>query len=178
MQITRTLLPDIILITPDVYRDARGYFFESYNEKVYQEAGIAARFVQTCHSYSVKNTLRGLHYQKPHPQGKLIGVVKGAIRDLVVDVRRASPTFGQHIEIRLSDNLPQMLWIPEGFAHGFLTVSDEAHILYQVTDFYFPKDERVLLWNDPALGIPWNIADPILSDKDKNGTLLSALETY
>jgi dTDP-4-dehydrorhamnose 3,5-epimerase len=164
----------VLLITPTVYGDERGFFLESFNEREFARAGIDARFVQDNHSRSSKGVLRGLHYQLEHPQGKLVRVVRGAIFDVVADVRVGSPTFGKWIGLTLDDVGKQSLWIPAGFAHGFCIVSDTADVLYKATDFYAPADERGIIWNDPSLAIEWPVNNPTLSAKDAAFEPLSA----
>jgi dTDP-4-dehydrorhamnose 3,5-epimerase len=181
MQFIKTELPDIILIRPKIFEDERGFFLESYQKELFSAAGIHADFVQDNHSASIKGALRGLHYQIRHAQGKLVRVTAGEVFDVVVDLRRHSPTFGKWVGITLSAEQKNQLWVPPGFAHGFYVTSDRAEILYKTTDYYSPQWERSLLWNDPALGINWPILNsklPILSAKDAKGVLLSAAETY
>jgi dTDP-4-dehydrorhamnose 3,5-epimerase len=180
MRVTPTAIADVLLIEPKVFGDERGFFFESYNERAFAEAtGIAAKFVQDNHSRSVKNTLRGLHYQTRQPQGKLVRAVAGEIFDVVVDLRRSSPTFGKWEGHRLSAENKSMLWIPAGFAHGFAVLSDYADFLYKTTDYWAPQHERTLLWNDPDLAIAWPLAgEPILAPKDKAGKRLSEAEVF
>jgi dTDP-4-dehydrorhamnose 3,5-epimerase len=181
MNFTPTSLADVMLIEPRVFGDARGFFMETYQAKEFEKAGIAYDFVQDNHSGSQKGTLRGLHYQIEHTQGKLVRVVIGEVYDVAVDLRRSSPTFGQWAGVLLSAENKQMLWVPPGFAHGFYVVSEWAEFTYKVTDFYAPEWERSLLWNDPQLAIPWPIEDglsPKLSEKDRNGKPLSAAELF
>jgi dTDP-4-dehydrorhamnose 3,5-epimerase len=179
MKIAQSKLAGILLLTPKVFGDARGFFLESFNENVMAEIGIRERFVQDNHSYSGANVLRGLHYQVRHSQGKLIRVVSGEIFDVAVDLRRSSPTFGQWDGAILSGENKQMLWIPPGFAHGFCVVSEGAHVLYKTTDFYHPEDERTLAWNDPHVNIEWNLkSTPIVSAKDALGTAFDSAETF
>ena len=161
------------MITPKVYGDSRGFFLESYNEREFANAGIAEKFVQDNHSRSAKGVLRGLHYQHPRAQGKLVRVVHGAIFDVAVDIRVGSPTFGKWVGVTLDDAKKELLWIPPGFAHGFCVVSDEADVLYKATEFYSPADERGIMWNDPTLGISWPTEDPILSQRDAAFSALS-----
>lgn len=156
----------MLVVTPQSYADARGFFLESYNERDFLEAGIAARFVQDNHSRSAKGVLRGLHYQLDHPQGKLIRVVRGAIFDVAVDVRTGSPTFSKWVGVTLDDSSKQSLWVPPGFAHGFCVLSDEADVVYKTTDFYAPEDEKGIIWNDQTLGIRWPVKSPGLSARD------------
>ena len=155
MRVVPTAIPDVRVIEPRVFEDARGFFFESWNHRAFAEAGIDAEFVQDNHSCSVRGVLRGLHYQIEHAQGKLVRVVAGEVYDVAVDLRRSSATFGRHVALHLSSANRRMLFIPAGFAHGFLVVSDAAEFLYKTTDYWYPEHERTLLWNDPALGIAW-----------------------
>jgi dTDP-4-dehydrorhamnose 3,5-epimerase len=179
MRVTPTTLPDVRLIEPKVFGDERGFFYESWNRRAMSEAGVDADFVQDNHSRSRRGVLRGLHYQIAHPQGKLVRVTFGEVFDVAVDLRRASPSFGAHVSITLSADNKRMLWVPPGFAHGFLVVSDVAEFLYKTTDYWYPEHERTLLWNDPALGIAWPEAGALtLAPKDAAGTPLAAAETY
>jgi dTDP-4-dehydrorhamnose 3,5-epimerase len=180
MKIIQTEIPEVLIIEPQVFGDERGFFFESYNEKaLLEKAGVSAHFVQDNHSRSAKNVLRGLHYQIQQSQGKLVRVVEGAVFDVAVDLRKSSQTFGQWVGVHLSAENKQQLWIPAGFAHGFVVVSDYAEFLYKTTDFYAPQHERSILWNDPDIGIDWQIeGEPILSGKDKAGKLLQDAEVY
>lgn len=169
MKIIDTRIPDVKLIEPKVFGDERGFFMETWNEKVFREAGIDVTFVQDNHSRSVKNTLRGLHYQIKQPQGKLVRATRGEVFDVAVDLRTDSPTFGQWIGEHLSEENKRMLWIPPGFAHGFLVTSETAEFQYKCTDFYAPEYERSISWNDPDLRIDWALesSDPLLSVKDR-----------
>jgi dTDP-4-dehydrorhamnose 3,5-epimerase len=179
MQVTPTTLPDVRLIEPKVFGDERGFFYESWNRRAMSEAGVDADFVQDNHSRSRRGVLRGLHYQIAHPQGKLVRVTAGEVFDVAVDLRRASPSFGAHVAITLSADNKRMLWVPPGFAHGFLVLSDVAEFLYKTTDYWYPEHERTLLWNDPALGIAWPEAGALtLAPKDAAGTPFAAAETY
>ena len=178
MKVTPTALPDVKLVEPRVFGDDRGFFYESWNKRALSEAGIDADFVQDNHSRSRRGVLRGLHYQIAHAQGKLVRVVAGAVFDVAVDLRRSSPTFGAHVALTLSESNRHMLWIPPGFAHGFLVLSDHAEFLYKTTDYWYPGHERTLLWNDPALRIEWPVAAPTLAAKDAAGTPLAGAETY
>jgi dTDP-4-dehydrorhamnose 3,5-epimerase len=179
MKLTATSIPDVVVLEPRVFADERGYFFESYSEKTWADLGIGPRFVQDNHSFSVRNVLRGLHYQIENAQGKLVRVARGEILDVAVDIRRSSPTFGKWESVRLSDDNKHMLWIPPGFAHAFAVLSDTAHVLYKTTDFYFPQAERTILWNDPVLKIDWELGvEPIVSAKDRNGKLFHEAETF
>lgn len=174
-----TSLPGVFLLEPRVFADERGFFLESYNEQKMAEVGIVDRFVQDNHSCSSRNVLRGLHYQVKHPQGKLVRVAEGEILDVAVDLRRSSPTFGKWEAVRLSGDNKRMLWIPVGFAHGFLVISEKAHVLYKATDFYAPEHERTLAWNDPNLKINWELeSDPIVSVKDQRGVALQRAEIF
>ena len=170
----------MLVIEPKVFGDARGFFFESWNRRDFARlVGRDVEFVQDNHSASARNVLRGLHYQLQRPQGKLVRVVAGEVFDVAVDLRRSSPTFGRWVGERLSTENHRMLWVPPGFAHGFVVLSEEAEFLYKATDYYAPDDERTLLWNDPALGIAWPLAgEPLLKPKDAAGKRLAEAETY
>ncbi len=180
MIITPTALPDVLLIEPKVFGDARGFFFESYNRRAFAEAaGLDVDFVQDNHSRSAQGVLRGLHYQIQQPQGKLVRVVAGAVFDVAVDIRKASPTFGQWVGIELSAENKKMVWVPPGFAHGFLVLSEVAEFLYKTTDYYAPSHERTIAWNDPDIGIAWPLAGaPLLSAKDQAAVELKAAEAF
>ncbi len=181
MEFKPTSIPDVILIEPRVFGDSRGFFMETYQVKQFAQAGICTDFVQDNHSGSQKGILRGLHYQIEHAQGKLVRVIAGEVYDVVVDLRKSSPTFGQYVGLLLSAENKQQLWVPPGFAHGFYVVSDWAEFTYKVTDFYAPEWERTLRWDDPQLAIPWPLVDgclPVLSAKDQQGRLLSEAELY
>jgi dTDP-4-dehydrorhamnose 3,5-epimerase len=180
MKATPLAIPDIILLEPKVFGDDRGFFFESFNRRKFAELiGRDVDFVQDNHSRSVKNVLRGLHYQIQHPQGKLVRVVQGAVLDVAVDIRKSSPTFGQHVTVELSAENKRMLWIPEGFAHGFVVLSDSAEFLYKTTDYWFKEHERSILWNDPALNIDWQLSNaPAISAKDAQGNVLVNAECF
>ena len=170
MKATRLTIPEVVLIEPKVFGDARGFFFESFNQKAFNEAtGTNHQFVQDNHSRSAKGVLRGLHYQIQQPQGKLVRVVRGAVFDVAVDIRKSSPTFGRWVGAELSEDNQHQLWVPPGFAHGFLVLSDMADFLYKTTDYYAPQYERSILWNDSDLNIDWPIGEPILSNKDRQG---------
>jgi dTDP-4-dehydrorhamnose 3,5-epimerase len=173
-------IPEVLLIEPAVYGDARGFFFESFNARAFEAAtGLNRQFVQDNHSKSSKNVLRGLHYQIRQPQGKLVRVVQGEVFDVAVDLRKRSKTFGQWVGVSLSAENKRQLWVPEGFAHGFVVISDTAEFLYKTTDYYAPEYERSLVWNDPALGIRWPLeGDPILAAKDANGKRLAEAEVF
>ena len=180
MKATRLAIPDVVLIEPKVFGDARGFFFESFNQKAFNEAtGTQHEFVQDNHSRSAKGVLRGLHYQIKQPQGKLVRVLEGEIFDVAVDLRKKSPTFGQWVGVLLSAENKKQLWIPEGFAHGFIVLGEKAQVLYKTTDFYAPEHQRALRWNDPALGIRWPIRqEPLLSAQDATANLLSEAEVF
>ena len=180
MNVITTALPEVLLIEPRVFEDARGFFFESYNQRVFEERiGLAPRFVQSNHSRSRKDVLRGLHYQIARPQAKLVRVVAGAVFDVAVDLRRSSPTFGKWTGALLSAENKRLMWIPEGFAHGFLVVSESADFLYETGDYYAPEHERCIIWNDPDIGIEWPLAgEPVLTEKDRAGRRLRDAETY
>jgi dTDP-4-dehydrorhamnose 3,5-epimerase len=167
LKFTETSLPGVIVIEPDVHRDARGFFLETYHEERYREGGIPVRFVQDNHSHSVRGTLRGLHTQVQRPQGKLVRAVDGEMFDVAVDVRRGSPQFGRWTGVRLSGENFKQIYIPPGFAHGFCVLSAEVNVEYKCTDFYAREDEISLAWNDPEIGIEWPIRDPTVSDKDR-----------
>ena len=173
MEVLSTRLPGVLRLRPRIFSDDRGWFAELWNEATFQAAGLPSRFVQDNQSRSRQHVLRGLHFQLQHPQGKLVRAVAGQIFDVAVDVRRSSPHFGQWVGVELSAKTPEMLWIPPGFAHGFLVLSDSADVLYKTTDFYAPASERTILWNDPAIAIEWPItAQPIVAAKDAAGTPL------
>lgn len=180
MHVSRTAIPDVLMIEPRVFGDERGFFFESYNEKAFRDAtGLQVSLVQDNHSKSTKNVLRGLHYQiEPKAQGKLIRVVAGAVFDVVVDIRPDSPTFGRWVAEHLTAENRRQLWIPTGMAHGFLTLSDVAEILYKTTDYYSPAHERCIAWNDPELAIVWPLdGEPVLSARDRAGQPWSTLRS-
>jgi dTDP-4-dehydrorhamnose 3,5-epimerase len=179
MKVTPTALADVLLIEPRVFADARGFFLESYNRRAFAEAGIDVEFVQDNHSRSARGVLRGLHYQIEHAQGKLVRVISGEVYDVAVDMRRSSPTFGRSIGMTLTARDKQMLWIPQGFAHGFLVLSETAEFLYKTTDYWYAEFERSLLWNDSTLGIAWPLQQaPTLAAKDAAGTPFSLADTY
>ena len=181
MKLIQTHIPDVKLIEPKVFGDARGFFFESFNRRNFFElTGQDVDFVQDNHSLSARNVLRGLHYQIQHPQGKLVRVVQGVVLDVVVDIRKKSPTFGQHVAVELSAENKLMVWIPAGFAHGFIVLSECAEFLYKTTDYWFPEHERCILWNDPTLAIDWKLngATPLVSGKDAQGKVLSEAELF
>ena len=180
MKAIPTAIPDVLILEPKVFGDARGFFLESYNKRVLAEAaGIEAEFVQDNHSRSARGVLRGLHYQLPRPQGKLVRVVSGTVFDVAVDVRRGSPTFGKSVCVELSAETPRLFWLPPGMAHGFLVVSESADFLYKTTDYYAPEHERCIAWNDPDLALPWPLRDaPIVSERDSRGIRLRDAEVY
>ena len=179
MKVTPTELPDVLLIEPRVFADERGFFFESYNRRALAEAGLAGEFVQDNHSRSRRGVLRGLHYQIEHAQGKLVRVTLGEVFDVAVDIRRSSPTFGRWTAMVLSAENKRMLWIPPGYAHGFLVTSEVAEFLYKTTDYWYPEFERALLCSDPAVGIDWPLAGaPTVAPKDAAGRPLAVAEVY
>ena len=180
MQATKLSIPDVILFEPNIFGDDRGFFFESFNNRVFEQAtGLKRSFVQDNHSRSAKNVLRGLHYQIQHPQGKLVRVTVGEVFDVAVDIRKSSPTFGKWVGEMLSSENNRMMWVPEGFAHGFLVLSDVAEFLYKTTDYWYPEHERCIVWNDPDIGIQWPIdGDPILAKKDVEGSILKQAECF
>ena len=180
MKATRLSIPEVVLIEPKVFGDARGFFFESFNQKAFNEAtGTNHQFVQDNHSRSSRGVLRGLHYQIQQPQGKLVRVARGAVFDVAVDIRRSSPTFGQWVGAELTEDNQHQLWVPPGFAHGFLVLSESADFLYKTTDYYAPQHERCIAWNDPSIGISWPALaqgqQPLLSAKDSAAPLLASL---
>jgi len=179
MKKTATNLPGILLLEPRVFGDDRGFFLESYNQRTFAELGIADAFVQDNHSFSQKNVVRGLHYQIRRPQGKLVRVITGEILDVALDLRRNSPTFGKWESFRLSGENKLLLWIPQGFAHGFRVAAANTHVLYKATDFYAPEHERIVAWNDPALSIDWQLdGDPIVSARDQRGVTFTQAEKF
>ena len=180
MKATAGALPEVLVLEPRVFGDDRGFFLESYNRRVFQEvAGIDVNFVQDNHSRSARNVLRGLHYQLKQAQGKLVRVVAGEIFDVAVDMRRSSARFGRWMGLHLSAQNKRMLWVPAGFAHGFLALSDSTEVLYKTTDYYAPEHERCVLWNDPDIGIDWPLAGmPLVSEKDGRGAALKLAETF
>jgi dTDP-4-dehydrorhamnose 3,5-epimerase len=180
MKATRLAIPDVVLIEPKVFGDARGFFFESFNQKAFNEAtGTHHSFVQDNHSRSSRGVLRGLHYQIQQPQGKLVRVARGAVFDVAVDIRRSSPTFGQWVGAQLSEDNQHQLWVPPGFAHGFVVLSESADFLYKTTDYYAPQHERSIAWNDPGIAIAWPALEqgqqPLLSARDSAAPLLASL---
>lgn len=181
MEFIPSAIPDVVLVKPRRFGDDRGFFMETWHERKFAQAGIAAHFVQDNHSHSVRHTLRGLHYQIRQPQGKLVRVTAGAAFDVAVDIRRGSPTFGRWVGFELSAANGHMLWVPTGFAHGYLTLSDQVDFLYKCTDFYAPEHERAILWNDAQIGVQWPLpagGAPILSGKDAVAPAFAAAETY
>ena len=180
MNAVPTAIPDVLMLEPKVYGDERGFFFESFSQKVFVEkVGIAPRFVQDNHSRSARNVLRGLHYQIRQAQGKLVRVVAGRVFDVAVDIRRSSPIFGKWVGAVLSAENKRMMWIPEGFAHGFLVLSESADFLYKTTDYWAPEFERSIIWNDPDIGIDWPLAGaPVLAAKDQAGRRLKEAEVF
>jgi dTDP-4-dehydrorhamnose 3,5-epimerase len=180
MNVIRTSIPDVLVFEPAVHSDDRGFFFESYREREFRSVtGSARPFVQENHSHSVRNVLRGLHFQIRQPQGKLVRVIVGELFDVAVDLRQKSPTFGTWVGVTLSSDNKRQMWIPEGFAHGFLVTSDVADIVYKATDYYAPQFERTLVWNDPALAISWPLgAAPLLASKDLAGARLADCEVF
>jgi len=180
MKIEATSLPGVLLLTPAIYRDDRGAFSETFNLRHMIEAGLPTNWVQDNFSISKRNVLRGIHYQIVQPQGKLVRVTHGAVFDVAVDLRRRSPTFGRHMAVELSGENAKMLWIPEGFGHAFLVLSEVAGFAYKVTDYYSPEGERTIVWNDPDLAIPWPVVEggPIVSEKDRRGSKLDGAEIF
>jgi dTDP-4-dehydrorhamnose 3,5-epimerase len=181
MQFEPTRLPEVVLIKPQGFSDARGFFFESWHEQKFVAAGISARFVQDNHSHSVRHTLRGLHFQIRQPQGKLVHVTRGEVFDVAIDIRRSSPRFGQWVGARLSDRNHHMLWVPPGFAHGYLALSDEIDFLYKCTDYYAPQHEHTIRWDDAQLGVQWPLpagVTPTLSAKDAAAPLFKDAESF
>ncbi|QGZ91763.1 dTDP-4-dehydrorhamnose 3,5-epimerase [Microcystis aeruginosa] len=180
MKVIPTEIPDVLIIEPQVYGDDRGFFLESFNQRDFREkTGVNTTFVQDNHSMSLKNVLRGLHYQIPNPQGKLVRVVSGSVFDVAVDARQSSPTFGQWVGCVLSAENKRIFWVPEGFAHGFLVLSERAEFLYKTTNYYYPQYEKTILWNDADLGIDWPLdTPPILSPKDQAGQPFKSVELF
>lgn len=180
MRVTTSTLPEVLIIEPKVFDDARGFFYESFNEREFAaQTGVSAHFVQDNHSRSQKGVLRGLHYQIENAQGKVVRVTAGEVLDVAVDLRRSSPNFGRWTSIRLSAQNNRQLWVPPGFGHGFVVLSDVAELLYKTTDYYNPKAERCVRWDDPTLAIDWQIeGTPLLSAKDQNGKLLEEADLF
>ncbi|MFP5227254.1 MAG: dTDP-4-dehydrorhamnose 3,5-epimerase [Acidobacteriota bacterium] len=180
MNVEQTALPGVLVLTAKIFRDNRGAFLETWNQRAMEEAGLPSRWVQDNFSISKKHVLRGIHYQVIQPQGKLVRVAYGAVLDVAVDLRQSSPTFKKHVAVELTGENGRMLWIPEGFGHAFLVLSDEAGFAYKVTDYYSPAGERTIRWNDPDLSISWPVqpADVIVSDKDNKGAALREAEVF
>jgi len=180
MNVINTSIPDVLILEPKVFGDERGFFLESYNRELFNKVtNLNIDFVQDNHSRSAKNVLRGLHYQIQQPQGKLVRVVRGSVFDVTIDIRKSSATFGKWVGVELTEENHRLLWMPPGFAHGFVVLSDCAEFLYKTTDYFAPEHERCILWNDPAIGIDWPIDDePILSAKDREGLLLEDAEVF
>lgn len=179
MKITPTAIPDVLILEPKVFGDERGFFMESFNQRIFDDAvGAHVDFVQDNHSRSSKGVLRGLHYQIQQPQGKLVRLARGAVLDVAVDIRKASSTFGQWVAVELSESNQRQLWMPPGFAHGFLVLSESADFLYKTTNYYAPAHERCIVWNDPDLAIDWRTVAPILSDKDHRGQRLRDADVF
>ena len=181
MKLISTALPDVLCIEPQVFGDERGFFMETWRDSWLQDAGVDVRFVQDNHSMSRKGILRGLHYQIQDPQGKVVRVVRGEVFDVAVDIRSYSPTFGQWAGMTLSEENKRMMWVPPGFAHGFVVLSDEAEFVYKCTSYYAPEYDRTLLWNDPQIGVQWPLekaGELLLSEKDRNGTAFSEAEFF
>jgi len=179
MNVIQTAIADVLIIEPEVFADVRGFFYESFNIRAMRAAGITGDFVQDNHSRSARNVLRGLHYQVKKPQGKLVRVTVGEVFDVAVDIRKSSPTFGKWVGINLSAENKRMVWIPQGFAHGFLVLSEYAEVLYKTTDYWAPQFERTIIWNDPDLGIEWPTHGELqLSAKDKAGVTINEAEIF
>jgi len=180
MKIEETSLPGVLIITPRVFSDQRGAFWETWNLKTFEDAGLPCTWVQDNFSVSKKNVIRGIHYQISQPQGKLVRVAYGAVLDVAVDLRRHSPHFGKHVAVEVSEANGRMLWIPEGFGHGFLVLSEQAGFAYKVTDYYNPKGERTIVWNDPELAVQWPVKpdEAIVSEKDAQGAALASAEVF
>ncbi len=180
MKIIHTEIPDVCILEPNVFGDSRGFFFESYNEKKFmQMSGLQVAFVQDNHSRSKKHVLRGLHYQVQQPQGKLVRVIGGEVFDVAVDIRRSSPTFGKWVGEYLTAENKRQMWVPSGFAHGFLVISDVAEVLYKTTDYWAPEHERCIQWNDPVLNVQWPITNnPLVSEKDEKGVSFQDAEVF
>lgn len=180
MNIIKTALPGVLILEPRIFKDVRGAFCETYNERLMEEAGLPTRWVQDNFSLSKRNVVRGVHYQIRNTQGKLVRVTHGTVWDVAVDLRRSSPTFGNHVGVELSGENGRMFWIPEGFGHGLVALSETAGFAYKVTGYYSPADERTLLWNDPSLAIPWPISaeEAVVSEKDLQGRTLQEAELF
>lgn len=179
--VTPTALPEVLILEPKIFGDDRGFFFESFNQRDFQQAsgGLNVNFIQDNHSKSTKGVLRGLHYQIQHPQGKLVRVTQGVIFDVAVDLRRSSPNFGKWVGLELSADNKRQLWVPPGFAHGFVVTSDSAEVLYKTTDYWYPEHERSLLWCDPTIGVQWPMSgEPMLAAKDASGKIFSEADYF
>lgn len=178
MKIIETNVPDLLIVEPKVFQDERGYFFEAHNQKKLKESGLELTFVQDNESKSQKGVLRGLHFQKPpYAQGKLVRVIKGAVLDVAVDIRKGSPTFGRHHAVEITEENKKMFWIPPGFAHGFVTLEDETIFFYKCTNYYNKESEGSILWNDPDLNIDWGVQNPVLSEKDRQAPAFSHFDS-
>jgi dTDP-4-dehydrorhamnose 3,5-epimerase len=179
MKVTPTAIPEVLILEPEVYQDARGFFFESFNQRNFVQIGIRETFVQDNHSRSVKNVLRGMHYQIRQPQGKLVRAISGKIFDVAVDLRKSSPHFGKWVSAELSAENRKIMWVPPGFAHGFLVLSSTADVQYKTTDYYAKEFERALLWNDQDVGIEWPlVGDPVISERDREGAPLKEADRF
>jgi dTDP-4-dehydrorhamnose 3,5-epimerase len=180
MRVLETELPGVLILEPRIFKDERGVFCETYNERAMGQAGLPTHWVQDNFSVSKQNVVRGIHYQIQNTQGKLVRVTHGVVWDVAVDLRRSSPTFGKHVGVELSGENGRLFWIPEGFGHGFVALSDTAGFAYKVTEYYSPADERTLLWNDPAIAIPWPVSetDAVVSGKDRQGQTLDQAELF
>lgn len=178
MKIVPTEIPEVVVVEPRVFEDPRGFFMETYHRRQFAELGITAEFVQDNHSRSARGVLRGLHYQIEHPQGKLCRVVRGEIYDVAVDLRRSAATFGHWVGVSLSEQNRRQLYVPAGFAHGFVVLSEVAELLYKCTEFYWPQHERTICWDDPELGIDWPVREPLLSPKDASGVAFQAADCF
>ena len=178
MEIIKSHIPDVLVIKPKIFEDPRGYFYESFNAAIFKQHGVDVTFVQDNQSLSQKNVLRGLHFQSPpHAQGKLVRVIKGAVLDVVVDIRKNSPTYGEHFALELNEKNKTQLWVPEGFAHGFLTLEDNTIFSYKCSNYYNKPSEDCILWNDKDIGIKWGVNEPLLSEKDKVGKPLKEFKS-
>ena len=181
MEFERTRIPDVVLVKPKVFGDSRGYFLETWQERKFAEAGVPIHFVQDNHSHSSRHTLRGMHYQITQPQGKLVRVTQGAVFDVAIDMRRSSPHFGQWVGVELNDSNHHMLWVPPGFAHGFLALSETVDFIYKCSDFYAPQYERTIRWDDPAVGIEWPLpagVKPLLAVRDSQAPGIKDVESF
>ena len=177
MKIVQTSIPDVMVVEPAIFGDDRGFFMELFSARRYAAAGMTDTWVQDNFSRSTRGVLRGLHFQNPRPQGKIVTVLRGAVLDVAVDVRLGSPTFGRHVKVELSGETKRQLWVPRGFAHGFVVISEMAEFFYKCDDFYSPDDELVLRFDDPELGIDWGLSEPIVSERDRNGRSLAELKS-